>query len=53
MIKQVWPHSLATTAANVHDLVPSEELLHGEEERVWEMPGMRGWRSGKSIRIGK
>ena len=28
-------HSLATTTANVHDLVPSEELLYGEEERVW------------------
>ncbi|MCY3537856.1 MAG: transposase [Cyanobacteria bacterium MAG IRC4_bin_6] len=28
-------HSLATTAANVHDLRPSEQLLHGEEVRVW------------------
>ena len=46
-------HRLAPPAANVHDLVPSEELLHGEEERVWEMLGIRGWRSGKGIRIGK
>lgn len=28
-------HSLATTAANVHDLTPSEQLLHGEEVCVW------------------
>ena len=35
-------HSLATTAANVHDLVPSEELLHGEEERVWGDAGYQG-----------
>lgn len=24
-------HSLKTTAANVHDLTPSHELLHGKE----------------------
>jgi len=27
-------HSLATTAANEHDLTPSDQLLHGEEKRV-------------------
>ena len=35
-------HSLATTAANMHDLVPSEELLHAEEERVWGDAGYQG-----------
>ena len=35
-------HSLAATAANVHDLAPSEELLHGEEERVWGDAGYQG-----------
>ncbi len=28
-------HSLATTSAKVHDLRVSEQLLHGEEVRVW------------------
>ncbi len=27
-------HSVVTTAANVHDLTPAAELLHGEEEVV-------------------
>ena len=35
-------HGVATTAANVHDLAPSEELLHGEEERVWGDGGYEG-----------
>ena len=35
-------HSLATTPANVHDLTASEELLHGEEVRVWGDGGYRG-----------
>ena len=35
-------HRLAPPAANVHDLVPSEELLHGEEERVWGDAGYQG-----------
>ena len=35
-------HSLATTSANVHDLTASEELLHGEEVRVWGDAGYRG-----------
>ena len=28
-------HGLATTSANVHDLRVSEQLLHGEEVRLW------------------
>ncbi|MCY4173312.1 MAG: IS5 family transposase [Cyanobacteria bacterium MAG CAR3_bin_5] len=39
-------HSLATTA-NVHDLAPSEELLHGEEERVWGDAGYQGIEKGE------
>ena len=35
-------HSLATTSANVHDLRASEELLHGEEARVWGDAGYGG-----------
>ena len=35
-------HSLATTSANMHDLRASEELLHGEEVRVWGDAGYRG-----------
>lgn len=35
-------HSLETTAANVHDLTPTEALLHGEESRVWTDAGYQG-----------
>ena len=35
-------HSLATTSAKVHDLTASEQLLHGEEDRVWGDVGYRG-----------
>jgi len=35
-------HSLATTAANEHDLTPSDQLLHGEEKRVWGDACYRG-----------
>lgn len=35
-------HSIETTPANVHDLVPSDKLLHGKEERVWADAGYRG-----------
>ena len=35
-------HSLATTSAKVHDLRASEELLHGEEARVWGDAGYGG-----------
>ena len=35
-------HHLEGTAANVHDLTPSDRLLHGEEEQVWGDSGYRG-----------
>jgi len=35
-------HSLKTTAANVHDLTPSHELLHGEEHRAFGDAGYVG-----------
>jgi IS5 family transposase len=35
-------HSIETTPANVHDLVPSDKLLHGKEKRVWADAGYRG-----------
>jgi len=35
-------HSVATTAANVHDITQADQLLHGEEERVWADAGYRG-----------
>ena len=35
-------HSMETTSANVHDLTPSEKLLHGEEVRVWGDAGYGG-----------
>ena len=45
-------HSLATTSANRHDLTASEQLLHGEEVRGWEMQVTVEWRSGRPIRMG-
>lgn len=35
-------HSVATTAANVHDITHADQLLHGDEERVWGDAGYRG-----------
>jgi len=35
-------HSVETTAANVHDLTPAAELLHGEEEVVYADAGYQG-----------
>jgi hypothetical protein len=35
-------HSVGTTAANVHDLTPSAELLHGEEEVLYGDAGYQG-----------
>ncbi len=35
-------HHLEGTAANVHDLTPSDRLLHGEEEQVRGDSGYRG-----------
>lgn len=45
-------HSMETTSANVHDLTPSEKLLHGEEVRVWRDAGYGGIEKRKSARIG-
>jgi IS5 family transposase len=35
-------HSIETTAANVHDLVPAADLLHGEETVVYADAGYQG-----------
>ncbi|QQD18685.1 IS5 family transposase [Spongiibacter nanhainus] len=35
-------HSVETTAANVHDLNAADQLLHGEEQRVWGDAGYTG-----------
>ena len=35
-------HSVVTTAANVHDLTPVAELLHGDEEVVYADAGYQG-----------
>lgn len=35
-------HSLTTTPANVHDLTQADQLLHGNEKRVWGDAGYRG-----------
>lgn len=35
-------HSTETTAANVHDLNAADQLLHGEEPRVWGDAGYTG-----------
>jgi IS5 family transposase len=34
--------SVVTTAANVHDLTPAAELLHGEEQAVYANAGYQG-----------
>ena len=34
--------SVATTAANVHDLTPADQLQHGEEKRVFADAGYQG-----------
>jgi|TARA_R110000782_G_C14742345_1_gene406293 IS5 family transposase len=35
-------HSIETTSANVHDLNAADQLLHGEEQRVWADAGYTG-----------
>ena len=35
-------HSIETTAANVHDLTPAAELLHGQETVVYADSGCQG-----------
>ena len=41
-------HSLATTSAKMHDLTASEQLLHGEEARVWGDARYRGMEKRKA-----
>lgn len=36
-------HSVVVTAANVHDLTPAAELLHGEEKVVYGDAGYQGF----------
>ena len=38
-------HSVVTTAANVHDITPASELLHGDEEVVYGDTGYQELRS--------
>lgn len=35
-------HSITTTSANVHDITQVDQLLHGNEKRVWGDAGYRG-----------
>jgi len=35
-------HSVETTAAHVHDLIPASDLLHGEETLVYADAGYQG-----------
>lgn len=35
-------HSVVVTTANVHDLTPSAQLLHGDEEVVYADAGYQG-----------
>jgi IS5 family transposase len=35
-------HSVETTSANVHDLTPAADLIHGEEEVVYADAGYQG-----------
>ena len=35
-------HSIATTAANAHDITQADQLLHGDEKRVWTDSGYVG-----------
>ncbi|WP_308365102.1 MULTISPECIES: IS5 family transposase [unclassified Microbulbifer] len=35
-------HSVDTTAANTHDITATEQVLHGEEKRVWGDSGYTG-----------
>jgi len=35
-------HSVVVTAANVHDLTPAAELLHGDEKVVYGDAGYQG-----------
>lgn len=38
-----WINAVETTAANVHDLTPAAELLHGEDEVAYADAGYQGF----------
>ncbi|CAK6690129.1 IS5 family transposase [Synechococcus sp. CBW1107] len=42
-------HSVETTAANVHDLTPAVDLLHGEEVVVYADAGYQGIEKGEEM----
>jgi IS5 family transposase len=42
-------HAVETTAANVHDLTPALDLLHGEEEVVYADAGYQGFDKRKEM----
>ena len=44
-------HSLATSAAKVHDLRPTDQLLPGEEVGVWGDAGYQGIEKRPSVRM--
>jgi IS5 family transposase len=44
-------HSVATTAANVHDLTPAAELLHGEETVVYADAGYQGIEKREEMQV--
>ena len=44
-------HSMETTSANVHDLSPSENLVHGEEAFVGGMQAIKALRNEEGSRI--
>ena len=43
-------HSIETTSANVHDIVVTDKILHGKEERVWTDAGYTGIESAKNMK---
>ena len=46
-------HSIATTPANVHDVVMTKKLLLGDEQRVWGEAGYVGVHKRVDIDIAK
>ena len=46
-------HPVETTAANVHDLTPAADLLHGEETVVYADAGYQGIAKRSEMQWGK
>jgi IS5 family transposase len=42
-------HSVVVTSANVHDLTPAAELLHGDEAVIYADPGYQGIDKGAEM----